>query len=44
MLRWGDYQALIGTSLATLALCAVAALIAAHRTEQTLAVGQVAAD
>ena len=42
VLRWGDYQALIGTSLATLALCAVAALIAAHHTEQVSAVGQLA--
>lgn len=42
VLRWGDYHALIGASFGALALCAVAALIAAHRTEQASAVGQLA--
>ena len=34
VLRWGDYHALIGASFAALALSAVAAVIAARRTEQ----------
>jgi len=34
VLRWGDYHALIGASFAALALSAVAALVAARRTEQ----------
>ena len=43
VLRWGDYHALIGASFGALALCAVAALVAAHRTERASAMGQVAA-
>jgi len=34
ILRWGDYHTLIGASFAALALAAVAALVAARRTEQ----------
>ena len=34
VLSWGDYHALIGASFGALVLCAVAALVAAHRTEQ----------
>ena len=36
VLRWGDYQTLIGASFGALALCTVAALWAARRTEVTV--------
>ena len=38
VLRWGDYHALIGASFAALALSAVAALVAARRTERLTSV------
>ena len=43
MLRRGEYPALIGASFAALALCAVAALLAAHRSEPAAAAGRGAA-